>query len=141
MKIFDKEEKKEEFIKKIFINKNAKGIWYFENESGRHNLAPAALAQLSMSPLIAGADRAILFGCKQKNINPENGIYLYFSENEFIDPDIRLEFNQKLFEGWVYNVFPEKIKTDPNQKIWACNYLQMYYKNPPQKIYLKLEKN
>lgn len=141
MKIFDKETEKKENIQKVFINKDSSNNWYFEDKTGRYTLAPSLVTQFSVSPLVAGADKAILFGCKYKSINPDNGLYLYFSEEEFIDADIRLEFDQKLLEGWVYNAFSEKIKIEIGQKIWACTYLQLYYKNPPKKIYIKLDKN
>jgi hypothetical protein len=134
----DKKEKLN--INKIFINKDSNNTWYFEKDKEKYNLSPSTIAELSYSPLIAGADRAIAFGCKQKNINFDNGIYLYFSTEMFFDCDISLELSDNLFGGWIYNAYSENIKVDNGQKIWACDYLRLYYKDPPNKIYLKIDK-
>lgn len=126
-------------IKKIFVKKNKRGDWCFEKDGKFYNMSPAEITKSSFSPIVAGADRLIKYGCKLKNINYINGIYLYFSEEEFLNCDVRMEFEEKLFDGWLYNVFSEKINVEKGQKAWACNYLQLYYQNPPKKVYLKIE--
>lgn len=136
--IFEKNIEKSN-IKKIYLNKE-NSIWYFEDEfKKRHTLAPAKIVEMTISPLVAGVDKAIFFACKNKNIDSKNGLYLYFSEEEFIDCDFKLEFYQNFFDGWIYNVFSEKIKLDFGQKVWACSYLKLYYSEPPKVIYLKIE--
>lgn len=133
--------KEEESINKIFVKRNKKREWCFEKDGQFYNMSPSEITKSSFSPIIAGADRLIKYGCELKNINYENGIHLYFSEEEFIDCDVRMEFDEKLFDGWLYNVYPEKVFVEKGQKAWACNYLKLYYKNPPKKVYLKIEEN
>jgi hypothetical protein len=133
--------KEEEHINKIFIKKNKKGEWSFEKNGQFYNMSPAEITKYSFSPIISGADKLINNACKIKNINSNKGMYLYFSEEEFIDCDVRMEFDEKLFDGWLYNIYSEKISVDKGQKAWACDYLKLYYKEPPKKVYLKLEKN
>jgi hypothetical protein len=135
------EKKENNDINKVFINKDQKGNWYFQNDKGKYILAPATLTEFSLSPLVAGADKAIQFGCKSKNLDSKDGLYLYFSEEQFLDCDIRLELKNNFFDGWIYDAFSENIKTEAGQKIWACNYLNIYYDNPPKIIYLKLDVN
>lgn len=137
----EKKEQEEKDVNKILIKKNKKGDWYFNKKGNIYNMSPPEIAKNSFSPIVAGADRLIKAGCSLKNIDYKNGIYLYFSEQEFINCDIRIEFDEKLFNGWLYNVYSEKIKVDNGQKVWACSYLKLYYDNPPRKIYLKLESN
>lgn len=139
--IFEKNIEKSN-LKKIYLNKDHNSNWYFQDNKGnKFILAPSAFVEMSFSPLIAGANKAILFGCKQKNIDPSNGINLYFSEEQFLDADVRIEFKEIFFDGWIYDIYPENIKVDPGQKIWACNYLKLYYQQPPEKLYLRIESN
>lgn len=133
------ERKDDQNIKKIFIKKNSRGDWCFEKDGQYLNMAPAQITKMTLSPIVAGADRLIKYGCELKNINYDKGIYLYFSEEEFMHCDVRMEFDEKLYDGWLYNVYSEKISIEKGQKAWACSYLSLYYENPPKKVYLKIE--
>ena len=66
--------------------------------------------------------------------------YLYFSESNFLDSDVRLEYKDTLFDGWIYDAFSENLKIDETQKIWACTYLNLYFDKPPKTVYLKASK-
>lgn len=130
--------KKIESTNKIFISKS-NNYWSFKKDNKSYTLSPSSAVRINLSPIILGADKAILNACKLKNINPDNGFYLIFDTNEFLDCDIRLEYKDKMFDGWIYNIFSEKLKIDETQKIWACDYLNLYYENPPKKIYIRIE--
>ena len=133
-------EKKEDFsLNKTFVFINNQGQWCFEKDKKYYNLAPSEITRASLPPIAAGADQLIKNGCSLKNISYEKGVYIVFSEEEFLNYDVKLEYNDQLFDGWLYNVQSDKIKVDRGQKIWACNYLNLYYKDPPRTLYLKLE--
>ena len=34
-------------------------------------------------------------------VKNENGVYVVYSEEEFLNYDVRLEYNDKLFDGWL----------------------------------------
>lgn len=138
--IFEKD-KEDSDLKKVFIYKSSNNIWCFKKDNYSYGMSPALITQMSLSPIIASTDRVIQVSCSLKNITePEKGFYVYFSESRFLDCDVRLEYKDTLFDGWVYDVFSENLNVDETQKIWACPYLNFYFNSPPKIIYLKLSK-
>lgn len=139
-KIFEKEEENEN-IKKVFIYKSSNNIWSFKKDNKSYGLTPAMITRMTLSPLVSSTDRVIQDVCKLKNIqDPENGFYLYFSEDNFLDCDVKLEYKEVFFDGWVYDAHSENLQIQDNQKIWACTYLKLYFATPPKIVYLKISK-
>lgn len=124
--------------KKIVIKK-IQNKWYFEKNNQLYNLSPNHIRKLTLSPIISGADALINKGCEIKNINNTKEIILLFSEEFFLNCDVRLELDDSLLDGWTYNVISEKIIVMEGQKVWACDYLNLFYEKAPKIIYIKLE--
>lgn len=134
--IFDK---KENNNNKIFIFKKNKD-WYFEIKGFSYLLKPADIVNMSMSPIVKGANELIEFGCENKIIKtPENGFNIIFNDEEYLNYDVRFELDQNYKNGWVYNVFMPKYKIDKIIKVWACDYLKIFYKQPPKIVYVSIE--
>jgi len=117
------------------------GRWVFQYGTMFYDMAPAGFTEFALSPMIVGVDRLIQAGCKHKGIpNPENGFYLLFSENYFPLADVRLEFIEPKYDGWVYRIEEMNLHgVMPGQAAWVCPYLGMYFSKNPQTLYLKLE--
>lgn len=115
--------------------------WVFAKDNSFYDMAPANITDYLLSPIVFGADKLIQIGCKLKNIhNPEDGFLLLFSENYFPNADVKLNFSENKFDGWIYKVESLNIKgLLPDQGAWICPYMKFYYDEPPQTLYLKLE--
>ena len=138
--IFEKNKENSD-LNKVLIYKSSNNIWSFKKDNYSYGMAPALITQMSLSPLVASTDRIIQGICNLKKINkPSDGFYLYFSESNFLDSDVRLEYKDTLFDGWIYDAFSENLKIDETQKIWACTYLNLYFDKPPKTVYLKASK-
>lgn len=117
-----------------------KGYWVFEHNKKYYNIAPSHATALLLSPMILGIDKIMLAACHFKNIEIEKGFCLKVSEKYFENCDVKLDYNDTLFDGWVYDVKPECFKNVREfQKIWMCPYLKFYYNSPPQILYVKVE--
>jgi hypothetical protein len=119
------------------------GRWIFNYNNKKYDMAPAGIMDVVLSPLIIGADRLIEIGCQMKGIsNPENGFNLLFSENYFPNADIKLNFKEIKHGGRIYSVEEINLKgIMPGQSAWLCPYMEFYYPQPPDVLYLKLEAN
>lgn len=117
------------------------GRWVFQYGAMFYDMAPAGITEYALSPMIVGVDRLIQTGCNYKQIsNPENGFLLLFSENYFPLADVKLQFVEPKFDGWVYRI--EEMNFHgimPGQCAWVCPYLGMYFSKNPETLYLKIE--
>jgi|694.fasta_scaffold66707_6 hypothetical protein len=137
--IFEKNEDPDSKLNKVFIYKSSNNIWSFKKDGRSYGMTPALITQMTLSPIVASTDRVIQNVCSLKNIqNPCDGFYINFSTDIFSDCDVRLEYKDTLFDGWIYDVFSEKLKVDETQKIWACTYLNLYFEKPPKTVYVKI---
>ena len=117
------------------------GRWVFKHEGRLLDMAPAEIMDVVLSPLVIGADRLIAAGCQMKNIpNPENGFVLMFSEEFFPNADVKFNYVEQKFNGWIYAVEELNLKgLMPGQSAWVCPYMAYYYPEPPKTLYLKVE--
>lgn len=118
------------------------GRWVFKHTNGVvYDMAPAQLTDMSLSPIVVGADRLIMTGCGMKNIlNPEKGFLVLFSEQWFPGCDVKLTLKENKYDGWLYDVSSEGLQgLMPGQGAWLCPYMTMYYEKPPATLYLKME--
>jgi hypothetical protein len=136
-KIFEKNTSDFENLNKIKIIKQ-KNKWYFEKNKELYNLSPNSIRRINLSPTISGADKLIENGCKIKNIIKKE-IYLSYSESLFLNYDVSLELFDNLFDGWIYNVISNKINVMEGQKIWICNYMNLFYKDAPKIFYVRID--
>ena len=144
--IFGSQEPEKTDFQKIGVNTirpyKCDGRWVFKSAGGVvYDMAPAQLTDMALSPIVVGADRLIMTGCKLKNIeNPENGFLVLFSEQWFPGCDVKLVLKENKFDGWLYDVESEELQgLLPGQGAWLCPYMTMFYKEPPKTIYLKME--
>lgn len=142
MGIFDKEPEKTDFDR-IGVNVvrpyKHQGQWVFERDGNRYHMAPAGMTDAVLSPTVVGADRLINAACTVKGIEPDSGFNLLFSENFFPGCDVRFDYRETRFDGWVYDVQGVNMVVMQGQQAWVCPYLSFYYKEPPASIYLKVE--
>jgi hypothetical protein len=117
------------------------GRWVFEINSKIYDMAPAQITEVYLSPLVIGIDKIIVSGCKIKGIkNPENGFNLLFSEQYFPNADVKFNFTEQKFNGWIYSVEELNLKgLRPDQSAWICSYMSLYFSSPPKTIYIKAE--
>lgn len=145
MSIFGPKDDQKTDFEKIGVNTirpfKKDGRWVFRKDGRVWDMAPAQLTDAALSPIVIGADRMILTGCALKNIpNPENGFLVLFSEQWFPGCDVKLTFKENKYDGWLYDVTSENLQgLMPGQGAWLCPYMTMYYKDPPQTIFLKME--
>lgn len=145
MSIFGPKEEQKSDFDKIGVHTirpfKKDGRWVFRKDGRVWDMAPAQLTDVALSPVVIGADRMILAGCGLKNIpNPENGFLVLFSEQWFPGCDVKLTFKENKYDGWLYDVTSENLQgLMPGQGAWLCPYMTMYYKEPPQTIFLKME--
>lgn len=116
------------------------GRWVFEKDGRKYDFAPAQITDAALSPVVVGADRLINLGCKSKNMpDYEKGFMLLVSNNYFPACDVRLEYKEPLYDGWLYNVYGENLQgVMADQQTWICPYIKFYYPDPPIKLYLKM---
>lgn len=140
-KIFENNEKEEETIISIFPYKNKENYWIFQKNNKHYNIGPTGEVKYSLSPLIWGIDKLMVEACKNKKIpNYESGFKLMFSLDFFLKCDVRIEYFDTLFGGWVYDIFPEYFENIlSNQKVWICPHLNFYFSNPPKILYVKVD--
>lgn len=119
------------------------GRWVFEEKGRKYDMAPAGIMDITLSPLVAGADKLIALGCSMKGIeNPENGFLLLFSQEYFPNADVKFTLTEPKANGWIYSVEELNLKgLLPNQSAWVCPYMAMYYPEPAKILYLKIEKD
>jgi hypothetical protein len=117
--------------------------WVFTHNNTNYDLAPAGITDVCLSPLVIGVDRLIALGCNLKKINnPEEGFDLLFSEQYFPNADVKFNFKEEKFDGWIYDVEELNLKgLLPGQAAWICPYMRFYYQEIPRTLYLKVEKN
>ena len=117
------------------------GRWIFKQNNSVFDLAPAHLTEVSLNPLVLGVDKLINLGCNVKKIpNPEDGFNLLFSGEYFPNADIILVKKQQKVDGWIYGLEPANIKEImTGQSVWICSYMFNFFKEPPEKIFVKLE--
>lgn len=117
------------------------GKWVFEFQGKTFDLAPAEIMKVVLSPLIVGVDRLIVLGCEAKKIkDPQNGFVLVFSEEYFPNADVKLNFKEYVFNGWIYEI--EELNLHgimPGQKAWICPYMSFFFTSTPQTLFLKIE--
>jgi len=124
-------------IKPIIHN----GRWAFERNGRKYDIAPAAIMDMTLNPLVIGADKFITLACKLKDINPETEFLLLFSENYFPNADVTLLLKEPKANGWIYSINELNLNGFvAGQSVWVCPYIIMYYLEPPKTIYLKIEK-
>jgi len=147
MSIFGPEEKQKTDFEKIGVNTirpfKKDGRWVFRKDTKIWDMAPSQITDVSLSPIVIGADRMILAGCALKKIqNPENGFLILFSEQWFPGCDVKLALKENKYDGWLYDVESENLQgLMPGQGAWICPYMNMYYENPPKNLYIKIEKD
>jgi len=135
------EEYKKIGVEVIRIYKKSSNDWVFRRDGHEYNMAPAEAVRSSLSPTILGANRIIEAGCSLKNIkNPENGFYLLFSTEYFPYSDVKLNFKEVKFEGWVYSLEGLNLQVPSIvESIWICPYLAVHYnKGIPNTLYLRV---
>jgi hypothetical protein len=139
-KIFEETTYEDEKIITIVPHKH-NGYWMFEKNNKFYNIGLSNEAKLNLSPLIWGIDKLMIEACKNKNIqNYEKGFKLMFSLDFFFKCDVKIEYLDTLFGGWVYKILPEYFVDVPeNQKVWICPYLNFYFSNPPNILYVKVD--
>jgi len=116
------------------------GRWLFKHSEKIYDMAPAGITDFVLSPLIVGADRLIALVCKKKNIKDE--FLLLFSEEYFPNADVKLNFSEVKYEGWIYSIEELNMKGFiPGQSIWICPYMKFFYESQPNVLYLKVESN
>ena len=82
------------------------GRWLFTKDGKNYDMAPAELTNAILSPVIVGVNRLINLGCQLKGIvNPENGFLLLFSNEYFPGCDVKLNFKEVKYNGWIYYSF------------------------------------
>lgn len=132
---------KESSIKSIRIFRDKRNAWHFHCPKGTFGLAPALITRKTLSPTIWGADRIIKSVTALKKMDrPEDGFNLLFSDELFLNCDARLVFEEKFHDGWIYKIEPEYLDFNTKQKIFACPYLKLYFSEPPENVFVKLEK-
>lgn len=123
----------------VILIYKSKENWVYNKDGREYNMAPAQAINSLLSPTILGANKIIEAGCHLKKINnPESGFYLLFSTNYFPNCDVKLNFKEIKFDGWVYSI--ESINLNvPSivESIWVCPYLSLHYnKGVPKVLYL-----
>jgi hypothetical protein len=123
---------------KIYDYKNS---WCFSGKDNKgYVMSPSLIAQLSFSPLVASTDLIVQTIAQLKKIkDPKKGFYVYFSKDYFIEYDFDLKLVDSLLDGWIYDASSENLKIDTQQKVWACSYLKLYFKEPPKNIYVMVK--
>lgn len=127
-------------VEVIRIEKN-NNSWVFKRNGRIYDMAPADLVKASLAPTVLGANRIIDAGCKIKGIkNPDKGFYLLFSHEYFPKADVKLEFLESKYEGWIYSVQGLNIEVpEVVTSIWVCPYLGIHYKEIPKNLFLRME--
>lgn len=117
------------------------GKWVFEFHGKTLELAPAEIMKVVLSPIIIGVDKLIVLGCEAKKIkDPKSGFVLVFSEEYFPNADVKLNFKEYIFNGWVYEIEELNLKgVMPGQKAWICPYMSFFFNSTPQNLFLKIE--
>lgn len=115
--------------------------WGFEYQGKFYDMAPANFTEYMLSPLVIGVDRLINVGCQQKGIqNIDKGVNILFSQNYFPNADVKFNYDEMKFEGWIYKVEELNLKgLLPGQCAWICPYMGFYFKSPPETLYIKIE--
>jgi len=114
--------------------------WFFNYKNKDYPLAPSPIVSGTISPIIIGADSFIRMGCEAKNIkNPEQGFNLLFSEEYFPTCDVKLEFKDYFFDGYVYLIESQNFTGSTPHSVFLCSFINMFYKSPPKYLYLKAE--
>lgn len=94
------------------------GMWVFDDER----------VGLIKEPFVAGADTLLDMVCKGKD-----KIGVIFSNVEFPDKQLTLTMIDEEGEGTNYYC------TEMNHYLWLCPALNLYYKESPKKLFLKIK--
>jgi hypothetical protein len=117
------------------------GRWVFDKNGAAYDMAPAGFTEMSLDPLVIGADRLLATGCRMKGMaTPERGFLLLFSESYFPMSDVKFVYREPKFDGWVYDVEEMNLTgLMPGQAAWMCPYMKFFYETPPRILFIKLE--
>lgn len=117
------------------------GRWVFLKDGSLFDLAPAGATEFALSPIVWGIDRLLGNGAKLLGIpNPEQGCLLVISQNFLPKSDVKLNYLEQQFDGWLYAVEELNLKgLLPGQKAWICPYMKYFFNEPPESIFVKIE--
>jgi hypothetical protein len=136
MSIFEKDEPKSDGKLRVQIFSKG-GNMFVMRRGWAYNLAPPPTTQANLSPVILGVDVFLKEGSKIKGLG--ESFVLASSTEWFLGCDARIEFEEILFDGWTYSLYPESLSVKNFHKVWVCQYLKFFFDNPPPKLFLSLE--
>lgn len=115
----------------IFVIKPYKwnGMWVFDDER----------VGLDKEPFVGGADTMIDIAVELKGIsNADGGFLMISSAGPFPDADFDLEWVREEGDGNVYTGRFEVEGEVQKMEGWLCPALNLYYPDPPQKLYVHI---
>lgn len=116
------------------------GRFFFERDGARYDMAPAAITDYAMDPLVLGADRMVILGAKLKGWEGRQSFQVLYSESYLPMADVLLSLKEPRFNGWIYTVEPVNLQGFmPGQCAWVCPYMGLFFNEPPKALYLKME--
>jgi hypothetical protein len=136
MSIFDKDDENKDDITRFQIL-NKRGSYFVMYKGWAYNLSPSSYTQMSLSPAILGVDSFLKEGSKIKGI--DGNLTLASCPDWFLGCDVRIEFQERLLDGWVYSLHAESLNVKNFHRVWICPYLKFFFENPPPKLFLSLE--
>jgi hypothetical protein len=136
MSIFEKDEPQTDGKLRVQILSKG-GNMFVMHQGWAYNLAPPPTTQMNLSPVVLGVDVFLREGAKIKGLG--TSFTLASSPEWFLGCDARIEFEENLFDGWTYFLYPESLNVKNFHKVWICQYLKFYFENPPSKLFLLLE--
>ena len=116
------------------------GRLVFDRDGVLYDMAPAALTDFALDPLVIGADRMVLLGAKLKGWDGAASFNVLYSESYLPMADAVLALREPKFNGWIYSVEGLNLPgLMPGQCAWVCHYMGLFFSDPPRTLYLKME--
>lgn len=116
-----------------------KGKLFLNHNGWDYDLSAPPLIEINFSPTTQAVDKFIKYCASLKNIK-NNDLIMEVQKDWFFLCDAALKFDSCYFNGWMYEIKAEKIKMNYN-KIWICPLMKVFFENPPQELYVKVEES
>ena len=134
MSIFEKEEQeKPPQLEFNITEKN--GCLFIVHGGWPYPLAPPPIVSMGLSPTVIGIDKILLKGAEAKKL--DRNFKLSASDEWFFHCDVKARYVEEMFQGWIYDLQGEGMVV--SQKVWVCSYLKLFFKSPPETMYLSIK--
>jgi hypothetical protein len=110
-----------------------KGKLFLDYGGWTYDLSPPDFVRMVLPPNVSGVDAFLLHGSKTKGIVGD--FKLKFDREPSLECDAEANYIDKFMDGWTYEITSGGLQS---RKAWVCNYMTLFFKSPPEIMYITI---